>query len=214
MGYRFVKDTRKFYRIYRRKTKKTKGGRPVFKYYFALWDFEAQRYSSAKSTGQTNRAAAETWLAAYLAEGKPSALTLEGFAVGIFDENSQYLTHRAQRGREMSWNHRRHCATYLKTYILPYFDKIRLVELTTLDIEGFQSWLLKQPIRGDGKQTLSPWHFLDFQKAVFLIRSARHSSREVQLSRDLLRASRRFSPRAQSSRRQSLRRAGNTAGTE
>ncbi|NIN01698.1 MAG: hypothetical protein GTO24_27450, partial [candidate division Zixibacteria bacterium] len=29
-------------------------------------------------------------------------------------------------------------------------------DLTGLDIEGFRSWLLKQPIRGNGGQTLSP----------------------------------------------------------
>ncbi|MQY76838.1 MAG: hypothetical protein GH155_04330 [Spirochaeta sp.] len=56
----------------------------------------------------------------------------------------------------MSWNHRRHCATYLRTYIFPYFDNTALADLRALEIEGFQSWLLKQPCRGNEEQTLSP----------------------------------------------------------
>lgn len=155
MPYNFVKDTRKPYTIYRRKTRKTKGGRPVYRYYFQLWDPELKRYSSGKSTGQTNRAAAETWIAAHLTEAAPSLATPEAFATRLFDEGSEYLTWREQRGRAMSWNHRTHCATYLKSYILPYFGKARLSELSALGIEGFQSWLLKQPIRGNGG-TLSP----------------------------------------------------------
>ncbi len=164
MDYSFIRDTRKPYCIYRRKTRKTKGGRPVYRYYFQLWDPKRQRYSSGKSTGQTNRAAAEAWIVAFLqrkraeeqAKERESVLTLERFATGLFDEDSEYLTWREQRGKAMSWNHRRHCATYLRSYIFPYFGKIRLVDLTALDIEGFQSWLLKQPIRGDGGETLSP----------------------------------------------------------
>lgn len=155
MAYKFMKDTRTPYRIYRRKTRKTKGGRPVYRYYFQLWDPETRTYCTAKSTAQTNRAAAETWLSVHLAEEVQSILTVEGFADGLFDEGSEYLAWRAQRGREMSWNHRRHCATYLRTYILPYFDNTALADLRALEIEGFQSWLLKQPCRGNGEQTLS-----------------------------------------------------------
>ncbi len=156
MAYKFVKDTRTSYKIYRRKTRKTKGGRLIFRYYFQLWDPETRSYSTAKSTGQTNRAAAETWLSVHLAEEVQSVLTVEGFAGGLFDEYSEYLTWRAQRGREMSWNHRRHCATYLRTYILPYFGHEQLSNLRALEIEGFQTWLLKQLCRGNGEQTLSP----------------------------------------------------------
>jgi len=59
----YVKNSHAPYKIYRRKTRKTKGGRPVYRYYFQPWDSETLTYSTAKSTGQTNRAAAETWLA-------------------------------------------------------------------------------------------------------------------------------------------------------
>ena len=156
MGHDFVKDTRKPYTIYRRKTQKAKGGRPVYRYYFQLWDPETRCYSKAKSTGQTNRAAADTWVAAYLIREKKSTLTVDQFAKSLFDEGSEYLIHRAQRGREMSWNHRRHCATYLKSYILPYFDNTPLSDLRALEIEGFQSWLMKQPRRGNGSTALSP----------------------------------------------------------
>ena len=47
-------------------------------------------------------------------------------------------------------------AAYLRTYILPYFDNTALADLRALEIEGFQSWLLKQPCRGNEEKTLSP----------------------------------------------------------
>jgi integrase len=90
------------------------------------------------------------------AEKQKSALTVRQFSEGLFDDNSEYLLHRTQRGREMSWNHRRHCATYLRTYILPYFDNTPLVDLRALEIEDFQTWLLKQPHHGNGSAPLSP----------------------------------------------------------
>jgi integrase len=140
-----VREGRAPFKIYRRKTRKTKAGRPVYRYYFQLWDSEAQAYSTAQSTGQTTRAAAETWLAAHLSQEEESTLTVEGFSRGLFAEGSDYLTWRAQRGREMSWNHRTHCASYVERYISPYFKKTYLADLSVLRIEAFQSWLLKQP---------------------------------------------------------------------
>ena len=108
------------YRIYPRKTRKTgRGGKPISIYYFQRWNPELRRYETARSTGQTNRAAAETWAAAQLAAATDSKTTLAAFAAGMFDEGSEYLRHRAERGREMSWNHRTHNAHYLERYVLP-----------------------------------------------------------------------------------------------
>jgi site-specific recombinase XerD len=143
------------YRIYRRRTAKTKSGRPVYKFYYALWDDTARRYGPSRSTAQTTRTAAERWLALHLAQEQESALSLQGFATGLFDEGSEYLVYREQRGRPMSWNHRRHYDTYLKRYILNYLGTRPLAGLGVLDVERFQSWLLKQPAR-DGKGLLTP----------------------------------------------------------
>jgi len=163
MGYNLVKDTRAPYKIYRRKTTKTKGGKPVYRYYYQLWDSETRTYSGAKSTGQTNRAAAESWLSIELAKQKKSALTVEQFATGLFDEESEYLIWREQRGRAMSWNHCRHCETYLKTYILPYVDDTLLADLRAREIERpkysrILSQSLRVPIRflGDPISICSP----------------------------------------------------------
>jgi integrase len=135
------------YRIYRRKTKAHHAGRPVYKYYYALWDAEAHRYGPANSTGCTNRIDAEQWLAKHLQERPYSGLTMGEFATGMYDEDSAYLTYRRQRGRDLSWAHRKHSQTYLEHYILPYFGKTRLESLGILEIEQFQSWLLEQPSR-------------------------------------------------------------------
>ena len=72
----------------------------------------------------------------------------------MFDEGSDYLRHRAQRGREMSWNHRTHNAHYLERYVLPFFRDSRLADITAHTIERFQSWLLEQPNRSGA--TLAP----------------------------------------------------------
>ena len=130
-------------------------GSSGFYYCRPRWDAETQRWETAQSTGQTTRAAAETWAAAELAQETQSRETVEAFSSGMFDDGSEYLTHREQRGRTLSWNHRRHCATYLRLYILPYFGKTKLVDLTALSVDGFQSWMLKQPANG-GKATLTP----------------------------------------------------------
>jgi integrase len=144
------------YRIYARKTRKTdRRGRPQHVFYFAKWDPESQHWETAKSTGQTTRAAAETWAALVLTEENHSRETVGAFAKGMFDDGSEYLVHREQRGRALSWNHRRHCATYLKRYILPYFGTTRLADISALNIDRFQSWLLKQPAR-NSTATLSP----------------------------------------------------------
>lgn len=143
------------YRVYPRKTRKVgRGGRPISIYYVQRWNPELRRYETAKSTGQTNRAAAETWAAAQLAAATDSKTTLAAFAAGMFDEGSEYLRHRAQRGREMSWNHRTHNAHYLERYILPFFLDSRLADITANTIERFQSWLLEQPSRSGA--TLAP----------------------------------------------------------
>ena len=131
-----------------------RGGKPISIYYFQRWNSELRRYETARSTGQTNRAAAETWAAAQLAGATDSKTTLAAFAAGMFDEGSEYLRHRAQRGREMSWNHRTHNAHYLERYVLPFSRDSRLADITASTIERFQSWLLERPSRSGA--TLAP----------------------------------------------------------
>ena len=64
------------YRIYPRKTRRIgRGGKPISVYYFQRWNPELRRYETARSTGQTNRAAAETWAAAQLAAATDSKTT-------------------------------------------------------------------------------------------------------------------------------------------
>ena len=141
------------YRIYRRKTARRRNGRTVYIYYVALWDYRTQRYGTGRSSGQTNRVAAERWAALNIELEAPSTLTIEEFAYGMFDEGNPYLIYREQRCRGLSWSHRRHCRSYLQLYILPHLGRIQLAGLTTLDIERFQDWLVDQP---GPNGTLSP----------------------------------------------------------
>ena len=71
------------YRIYPRKTRRTgRGGRAISIYYYQQWDGELRRYETARSTGQTSRAAAETWAAVQLATAAESQESIAGFARG------------------------------------------------------------------------------------------------------------------------------------
>ena len=157
IGATMHEDGKAPFRLYRRKTRKKEKGKPVYIYYVQIYNPRLHKYGTAKTTKQTSRAAAYAWAITHLGETKESSLTLGAFAGGIFDEGSDYLIYREQRGRAMGWNHRRHNATYLRKYILQFFRKKRLVDLTSLDIEAFQDYLLKQKTHnGNGKSNLAP----------------------------------------------------------
>ncbi len=144
------------FHIYRRKTTKRRNGKPLFKYYVNFLDPETGEYRSAVSSGQTAHGAAKVWATEQLAKGSMVRVTVGDFARGFFDPDSAFMRYRSQRGRNMSWNHQRHNATYLRRYILPFFKDRQLSSLTHLDVERFQSWLLEQSRRGESKETLSP----------------------------------------------------------
>lgn len=153
------------FHLYRRKTSKMNGKKPVYIFYAQFFDPVTEKYLSGKSTKQTSKAAATTWCLLQLKkatraaeDGEPitalppaltqkKALTLKEFASGFFDPGSAFMTHRRERGRPMSENHRRHNAVYLTKYIFPFFRDKPLKEITDLDIEDFQSWMLIQPAR-------------------------------------------------------------------
>jgi hypothetical protein len=128
-----MNDGRTPFHIYRRKVVKPgAGGKPVFKFYVSFWDPTAGRYRSGVSSKQTSKAAAFTWAIAELAkeEDAGASLAIGKFADRFFDEDSEYLTHRAERGHVMSWNHRTHNKSYLTRYIIPYFKDKPIAELT------------------------------------------------------------------------------------
>jgi hypothetical protein len=134
------------FHIYRRKTTHKVGGKPVFRFYVSFRDPISGGYRSAVSSKQTSRAAAFTWAMGELSreQNAGSTLTVGKFATGFFDEGSEYLTHRADHGHLMSWNHRTHNRSYIDRYIIPFFRDRPLTELAVSDIDDFQSWLLKQ----------------------------------------------------------------------
>ena len=151
-----TEDGRAPFRLYRRKTRRTERGKPVFIYYCQFYDSARRRYATACTTHQTSRAAALTWAASRLAESHYKSVRFDAFAAGLFDPGSEYLVYREQRGRPMSWNHRKHCATYLRKYVIPFFQGWNLDDIDTLDIERFQSWLLEQPVGRNCDRNLSP----------------------------------------------------------
>lgn len=158
-----LSEGRESFRIYRRVTRRKVRGKPVYRFYVQFLDERTGEYATAVSSKQTTRSAATTWAITELARRKAAALTQaeHGVTVGelardFFNEDSAYMTRRQERGKAMSWNHRRHCATYLQKYILPFFGDHRLDRLTDDHIEAFQSWLLKQPRGKRVEGTLAP----------------------------------------------------------
>jgi integrase len=88
-----------------------------------------------------------------------SRLTVRAFAEGMLEEDSEYLTYRARRGRPLSNNHRLHSATALKLHVFPLIGEERLADLTAARLERLQDELLARSGAGSGRSeagTLRP----------------------------------------------------------
>ena len=133
-------------------------------YYVQVWDDWAEKYITARTTKLTSEPSARTWAALHAAEilaehrkkhlpEPASSIIFEDFARDFFEEDSDYITYREQRGHGMGFVHRKHNATYLRLYIEPFFKGMRIDSISPETIEDFQSALLKP--QGSGK-TISP----------------------------------------------------------
>ena len=128
----------KLFNLYKRPT--TKKNKHL--YYVRFYDEEGNRLPG-RSTGQTSKAAAETWAFEQLKRGiisSPKNITFGKFAEDwwIWDK-CPYIKGKIARGGEMSGSYADLMRAYLKNHILPYFKNIKLQKINTRLIE---KWLL------------------------------------------------------------------------
>ena len=108
---------------------------------------------TARSTGQTSKAAAETWAYEQLKKGVIS--TEKNISLGKFAENfwiwgkCHYIRSRLTRGANISRTYVDDMRTMLIKHILPYFENIKLQKIRSRHVE---KWLieLSQKKKKDG----------------------------------------------------------------
>ncbi len=125
------------FQLFRRKTKQRKNGKPVFVWYYRLWN--GTRRTTARSTGQTSSSAAETWLKERLKAG-----TLQRGSDPLFEDYTAswwkwgecpYVLRRLARGRTIGRTYVEICRGYLDNHIMPALGELRISEITTETIE-------------------------------------------------------------------------------
>ena len=104
-------------------------------------------FSTAKSTGQTTKSAALTWVRNYLSNGRPvtkSNVLFKDFAANFFDPSSEYAKQEKLHSKRFSENRLKAKADKLRLHILPYFQNYKLTMITADAIGKFQQELAEK----------------------------------------------------------------------
>ena len=134
---------RKAFYLYKRERK---SGRPVF--YMQLPAENGGR-TSAISTGQTNRTAAEHWAMDFLKKGgslpAQGRMTFEQYGENWWNfEKCPYIKGKTARGFHISQGYARVRRSYLERHVLPSFGKTKLSNITPRQIESWVMGLLDE----------------------------------------------------------------------
>ena len=118
-------------------------------YYFRTYSPDGER-TVAHSTGKTNKTQAKNYCAELLAQGllySNAGMTFGTYAKGFFDDNSQWMGDKIQSGQGKpqavaanTLKSYRHCLT---AFILPFFSRIKLLEIRPYHIKKFRNNLIK-----------------------------------------------------------------------
>lgn len=120
--------------------------------YYCRFKLPNNRWSTAKSTGETTKSKAERWAFNYLSAGqivKKENLTLEEFSKDFFSWEGSWATDKRVRGLRIS---RRQChnLTYLlKSQLLPYMGSLRLTDITRAAIKDYRNNLCNKGYAGN-----------------------------------------------------------------
>jgi integrase len=145
--------THKLFHLYKRPSKKT--GKSI--YYVQFFDQDGYRLS-AKSTGQSSKAATENWAYEQIRKGKVNIKKDISFSEYAKDwwvwDKCEYIKRKLARGKSISPAYVDSMRTYLTNHILPYFGDKKLQKITPKMIEKWLMELREKPSR-QGK-CLSP----------------------------------------------------------
>jgi len=151
-------DLKKLFSLHKRPT--TKKGRYI---YYVQFKNEDGTYKSARSSGQTNKGAAEAWAFKQIHEGKVHTkgnITLRKYTEKWFiDGQCSYMKRREAEGNPIGKTYAKIARGYLDNHILPEIGDTKLSSITRGHIERFKMNLIeKQPANlkeGDEKRGLS-----------------------------------------------------------
>jgi hypothetical protein len=92
------------YQLYRRRTTKTKNGKPIYAYYYRIW--EGDKRSVGKTTRQTSKTAARAWVQARLKTGTLRSgvdQRLRDYCADWWNPEERYLQ-KKQRKISVHWS--------------------------------------------------------------------------------------------------------------
>jgi integrase len=128
--------------------RKLKSGKTIF--YYRTYSPDGER-TTAHSTGKTNRTQAKNYCADLLAKGllfSNVGMSFGVYAQGFFDDNSIWMADKKQAGQGKA---QPIAATTLKayrhnldTFLLPFFNNIKLIDLRPHHIKRFRAKLIDE----------------------------------------------------------------------
>ncbi len=155
--------------LLKRTTTKTQGGRKVYRYYVRFWDPRTKEYQTARSTGQTSKAAAHAWAMEELEKEQFRRMTnWEELTQGMFEPDSAFLKFYRPLKKSFGEVHRLHCKNYLREYIVPLIGKKVVRQTTAKDLQTLQAQLLERPVVTKTKAVVGARQEADRKKAVIL----------------------------------------------
>lgn len=128
---------RKPFQIFARKIRRSRNRKPLTVFYYRLWSGEQR--STAHSTGQSSRGAAESWLLEQLKNGKLAPRknpTFKDYTASWWKwDECAYVLGRRARGFRIGRTYVEICRGYLDHHIIPALGNLRLSEITPERIE-------------------------------------------------------------------------------
>jgi len=120
--------------------------------YYVRFKLPDNRWSTARSTGESSRSKAERWAFDYLSAGKivtKQNITLAEYAQGFFDWEGPWATDKRVRGMRLS---RRQChnLTYLlKSHLIPRIGSLKLTSIDRAVIRDLRNGLFNNGYAGN-----------------------------------------------------------------
>ena len=136
--------------------RKRKNGKAV---YYAQFKLPSGKWSTAKSTGQTNRSLAESWCIEYMQAGgivQRENVTLAEFSENFYSFNGEWATDLKISGKRISERQCLDKAAILKTRVLPHLGEYKLTSINKAVIKQFRNMLFQEGYSGSSiNNTLS-----------------------------------------------------------
>lgn len=121
-------------------------------YYYRTYTPDGER-TTAHSTGKTNKTQARCYCAELLSQGllySSVSMTFGTYSSGFFDDNSQWMADKIQAGQgkeqPVARNTVKAYRHNLETFLMPFFKKIKLMEIRPYHIKKFRAMLIEKEL--------------------------------------------------------------------